>query len=54
MKLSNSELMNLYEQLTVDTMGISEDGQEMIYNLMMDKLNHQKWFRLYEANFEEN
>lgn len=51
--IRNSEAMNLFEQLSVDTMGISEDAQEMIYNLMMKRFNKEEWFQIYEANFDQ-
>lgn len=45
--LDNSELMNLFEQLTVDTVGLSDDSQELLYNTMMQRFNNSPWFKLY-------
>jgi hypothetical protein len=53
MSLETSELMNFFEQLTVDTMGLSEDYQELIYNTMMTRLSAEPWFHLYESYCEE-
>lgn len=46
--LELSQIMNLFEQLTVDTMGLSEDYQAILYENMMAKLSSTKWFSLYE------
>ncbi len=43
-----SKLLNLFEQLTVDTMDLSDATQELLYNLMMDRFNKEPWFSLYE------
>lgn len=47
-KLELSESMNLFEQLTVDTMGLSEAYQQILFNIMMSIFNNTKWFHLYE------
>ncbi len=50
--LESSELINFFEQLSVDTMGLSDDYQELIYNIMIEKLNSLPWFSLYESHCE--
>jgi hypothetical protein len=46
--LELSQIINLFEQLTVDTMGLSEEYQAILYEKMMAKLSATKWFILYE------
>ncbi len=46
--LDLSESMNLFEQLTVDTMGLSENYQQTLFEIMMDTLQNNTWFKLYE------
>jgi hypothetical protein len=48
MTIEVSKLINLFEQLTVDTMGLSELTQELLYNLMMVRFNNETWYSLYE------
>ena len=33
-------------------MGLSDDYQELIYNIMIEKLNSLPWFSLYESHCE--
>ena len=48
-----SKLINLYEQLTVDTMGLSESSQELLYNIMMERFNNESWYSTYEEACEQ-
>ena len=52
--LTPSELINLFEQLTVDTMGLSDDFQELLYNVMIEDLKSLPWFHYYEAVYEND
>lgn len=52
--LEPSELINLFEQLSVDTMGLQDYCQEYVYNIMMDRLSNLEWFDLYESNCEKS
>jgi hypothetical protein len=46
--IDSSEAMNLFEQLTVDTMGISEASLDYFYNTFMEYFQGNEWFSLYE------
>ena len=52
--LEISEVMNLFEQLSVDTMNLSDDYQELVYNLMMTKLTALSWYGFYESYCEKS
>jgi len=52
-----SVAMNLFEQLTVDAMGISEASLDYFYNTFMEYFQGNDWFTLYEqycVEAEEN
>ena len=46
--IDSSVAMNLFEQLTVDTMGITEASLDYFYNKFMDFFQNNEWFALYE------
>jgi hypothetical protein len=46
--LQDSEVMNLFEQLTIDSMGLCEQTTELIYTAIMDTYKDKEWFLIYE------
>jgi hypothetical protein len=46
--LDNSEVMNLFEQLSVDSMGLNEQTTELIYNSIINEYSSKEWFTKYE------
>jgi len=46
--LDRSEALNLFEQLTVDSMGLDEYTVNNFYAAVMSKYEEQEWFQIYE------
>jgi len=46
--LETSEVMNLFEQVTGDSIGLEEYTVETFYNYIIEKYQQEKWFSVYE------
>jgi hypothetical protein len=48
-----SQILNLYESLSFDQMGLSEDLVELIFESVNDQYEESEWFKIYHQFYED-
>jgi hypothetical protein len=46
--LDDSEVINLFEQLSIDSMGLSDESMEVLYDIIMSQYAELEWFKIYD------
>ncbi len=52
-RFSPSLIMNLYEQLSYDQMGLQEASVEVFFERVVQKFGHTPWYKTYMESFQE-